>query len=247
MTKTSNKPLSTTRVQIKSCMGIGLWFLTPYFYLSPVQAETIVNISDFANEPLSAWESKSFDGETSYDIMTDADAPVDSPSGATRHILVARSNSSASGLFKRQRIDLQETPYLNWRWRIDKGITNANGSIDETQKSGDDYAARIYVIVDGKLIRINSKAVNYVWSSHQAAGSRWDNAFAPNNAKMLAVRGKDDTTGQWRQEKRHVANDFKLLFNRDVRYIDAVAIMTDTDNTQQQAQAAYADIYFSAD
>ena len=36
------------------------------------------------------------------------------------------------------------------------------------------------------------------------------------------------------------------LVGEDVRYIDAVAVMTDTDDTGQQATANYGDIYFTA-
>jgi len=63
---------------------------------------------------------------------------------------------------------------------------------------------------------------------------------------MIAVRGAQDKPGGWVREKRNVRADFKRLFGKDIRYIDAVAIMTDTDNSGQQASAAYADVFFSA-
>jgi hypothetical protein len=46
-------------------------------------------------------------------------------------------------------------------------------------------------------------------------------------------------------ERRDVRADFKTCFNDDITFIDAVAIMTDTDNSQQEATAWYGDIFFS--
>jgi len=191
-----------------------------------------VNISDFANEQLQGWERKSFEGTTQYQVAQEGNLSI----------LKATSRDAASGVAKRMRVDLQQTPFLNWTWRIGNQLQGVN----EQSKSGDDYPARLYVVVDGGLIPWNSKAVNYVWASTSARGQSWGNAFLPNNAKMIAVRGAQDKPGGWVREKRNVRADFKRLFGKDIRYIDAVAIMTDTDNSGQQASAAYADVFFSA-
>jgi len=61
------------------------------------------------------------------------------------------------------------------------------------------------------------------------------------------TRGTGDGTGTWVTEKRNVREDFKKLFGKDITSIDAVAIMTDTDNSGLRARAAYGDIYFTAD
>jgi len=62
---------------------------------------------------------------------------------------------------------------------------------------------------------------------------------------MVAVRTSSDKTETWYSEKRDVGADFKQLTGEGVRYIDAVAIMTDTDNSHDKAMAYYGDIYFS--
>jgi hypothetical protein len=48
-------------------------------------------------------------------------------------------------------------------------------------------------------------------------------------------------------EKRNILADLKQFVGEDIRYIDAVAVMTDTDNTNSKATAYYGDIYFSKD
>ncbi len=199
---------------------------------SPIMASENVVVGEFSKGQLAGWETKAFSGTTQYQISAEGNTKV----------LTATSNSAASGLGKKVNIDLTKTPVMNWSWRID----NKLGTLDEQSKQGDDYAARIYVIVDGGIIPWNTKAMNYVWSSNQPRGTTWDNAYLPKNAKMTAVRGSEDKVGGWVREKRNVRADFKRIFGKDITEIDGVAIMTDTDNGKGQATAAYGDIFFSA-
>lgn len=199
-------------------------------------------IADFSTENLKDWQSKSFVGETEYTIVQIDDKTA----------LKAHSKHSASGLAKETRIDLLKTPFVNWSWKINHGLPGLN----EITKDGDDYAARLYVVKSGGWKVWNTIALNYVWSSNQPAGSTWNNAFVGDNAKMFSVKGKEATVGVWATEKRNVYQDLILMFgdkgtdkdNQEAyRYLDAVALMTDTDNSQLEATAYYSDIYFSAD
>lgn len=40
-------------------------------------------------------------------------------------------------------------------------------------------------------------------------------------------------------------DDFKRYFSKEVRYVDAVAFMTDSDNTGRRAVAYYGDMFFA--
>lgn len=191
----------------------------------------IIKIGAFAAEKLQAWQHKQFEGETSYSVIL-----MDGKS-----VIKAESSASASGLFKKRRIDLWQTPYLNWSWRIKNRLTHLNEQI----KSGDDYAARIYIVVGGGWALWNTKAINYVWSGTSPKGKIWPNAFAGKQTMMFAIRSAEDPVTTWLIEKRNVRDDLQTVFGRDFRYIDAIALMTDTDNSQGKATAYYGDIYFS--
>ncbi len=188
-------------------------------------------IGPFSISGLVGWQSKSFLDLTDYQLVLDQDDQV----------LKANSNGKASALIYKQRIDLHQTPWLNWRWKIEQPLAgNA-----ETTKSGDDYAARIYVIIDGGMLKWRSKALTYVWSSRSGDIPDWPNAFVPKNAMMIAVRNAEHDIDTWHSEKRNVLTDLEQAFGQEIRYIDAVAIMTDTDNTGQSASAFYGDLFFS--
>ena len=62
---------------------------------------------------------------------------------------------------------------------------------------------------------------------------------------MIALRSSSDQTGTWYSEKRNILADLQHQFGEDIRYIDAVAIMTDTDDSSGKVTAYYGDIYFS--
>lgn len=185
----------------------------------------------FSASDLASWQEKVFSGHTDYKIIQ----------LENEHVLKAESHSSASGLVKEQRIDLFKTPFLNWRWRVEKHL----GENNEQSKAGDDYSARIYVVVSGGWAFWTTKAINYVWASNTKKNTIWPNAYAGKSAMMIALRSSDDKTGTWFQEKRNILVDLKEQFGSGIRYIDAIAIMTDTDNAKGDAVSYYGDIFFS--
>ena len=196
-------------------------------------ADSELAIGEFSHNRLDGWQHKSFQGETQYRLQA-----LD---GVT--VLTADSHAAASGLFKQQVIDLDQTPFLNWSWRIGKRLSGLN----EQSKVGDDYAARVYVVVKGGLAFWQTRAINYVWAGNTQKDSVWANAFAGDHAMMLALRGPEAPLNIWQTEKRDIRADFKQLLGQNIQSIDAVAIMTDTDNSGGQVSAAYGDIWFSKD
>ena len=189
-------------------------------------------VGRFSRDQLDRWQTKTFAGRTDYRLV-ERDG---------RTVLRAVSKGTASGLYREIEVDLDRTPYLHWSWRAGDDL----GSPAERTRAGDDYPARVYVVFSGGLAFWRTESINYVWSSAQARGATWPNAFTAQ-ARMLAVRGKGDATGRWYHERRNVAADYRALFGGDPGTVDAVAVMTDTDNTGKAATAYYGDIYFAAE
>lgn len=196
-------------------------------------ADAPLHIGEFSTGNLAQWEPKSFHQQTLYSLVAD--------DNAQQQVLKAVSKDSASGLVKKQRIDLTKTPFITWRWKISNTLPN----VQERTKAGDDYAARLYVVLDGGLLFWQTKSINYVWASNLPKQTVWPNAYAGDAVQMVALRGKADPLNTWMTEKRNVREDFKRYLGLDVQYIDAVALMTDTDNSHQAATAFYGDISFS--
>ena len=175
------------------------------------------------------WEHKSFVGNTAYSVVYDEQIQ--------QKVILANSSQSASGLFFEKKIDLNKTPFLSWSWRVEKFPTVNN----EKTKSGDDFAARIYVVTQDGWTFLSTKAISYVWSSQAHTNDVWPNPFTKSSAMMLAVRGVEDGSG-WVTEKRNIKADLQKLFGKEIRYIKAIAIMTDTDNSKSSATSYYSNI-----
>jgi hypothetical protein len=196
------------------------------------RSDTIIEVGRFAERDRIGWQVQQFEGETAYSFEQ-----VDGRQG-----LRAVSQGSASGLYRKMKVDLARTPYMEWSWRV-AGVLQ---DVDERTRSGDDYPARVYVVVSGGLAFWRTRSLVYVWSSNQPTGSTWNNAFTPN-ARVMALRSGTTDANRWVHEKRNLIADFRQLFGNDIHEIDVVAIMTDTDNSDQSATAWYGDITFVPD
>jgi hypothetical protein len=186
---------------------------------------------EFAPAGIAAWSERSFEGATRYQLVEPAEA------GAGHAALRADcSEATASGRLLEREIDLDQTPILEWRWRVDA----IYDGLDERARSGDDYPARVYVVAK-RWPAFRSRAINYVWSSGQPVGASWPNAFS-DAFMMVSVQSGGDALGQWITERRDIRADFRRLHDMEIDTVDALAIMTDCDNAEQSSAAWYGPI-----
>lgn len=191
----------------------------------------------------------SIDEHTSYTLIKDKNI----------NVVKAESNKSASGLTKVIRFNPKEYPYLSWRWKVNKTISGT----DVTKKSGDDYAARIYVMFDydvkdlpeaeqsrvgwykffnGKLPPLAT--INYIWANKADVGNIISSAYT-SRVKMVTLKNKDSALQKWHVEERNIYEDYKKAFGEEPKEVISLAIMTDTDNTNSMAESYFGDIVVS--
>lgn len=171
--------------------------------------------------------------------------------------LEVRSEGSMSLLGRPVSVDLARTPVLCWRWRVDAPLQAA----DMSRKSGDDYAARLYVSLalpeaDKSLglraqLRIArtiwgpsvpDAAINYVWDNRNAVGTERPNAYT-DRTTMVVLRSGATDAGGWVQERRHVGRDAARLYGASATPVQ-LAVTADTDNTGESARAGFADLHW---
>lgn len=175
-------------------------------------------------------------------------------------VVRAETDSSASGLIARKRIDPVATPVINWRWRV----SNIYNKGDASKKSGDDYPARIYVAFAFEPSRagffekagraaanilydeeIPGSALNYIWANKLEVGRIVPNAFS-DRTRMIAVDSGAGKTGRWTLHRRNIVTDYKQAFGHEPPQIIGIGIMSDSDNTGESATAWYGDISLSS-
>jgi hypothetical protein len=188
-----------------------------------------IQVSHFSTEGLAGWKPKIFKGSTEYLIQQE--------NGRT--VVKAVSHAAASGMVRKIHFEPSTYRYMRWSWKIAHTVKGG----DEKSKAGDDYAARVYVIFPGQYFW-QMKAINYIWANRLPMGEYVPNPFA-SAAKMLAVECGNGKAGQWVFEERDLLADYRLMFGTEPPAADAIAIMTDTDNTGGNAEAWYGEISLS--
>ena len=170
----------------------------------------------------------------------------------------AKAQASMALLARPVDIDLSTMPVLCWRWRIDAPLRSA----DMRSKSGDDYAARVYItfvlkpesmdLATRTKLRIGralfgqhlpDAALNYVWDNRQPIGTRQANTYT-DRARMIVLRSGAADAGRWVTERRDVLADARHEFGDGLLGVRQLALASDTDNTGEAAQAGFADLHF---
>jgi hypothetical protein len=174
-------------------------------------------------------------------------------------VLHAESECSASGLLHPLRgVDLEKTPLLRWRWRVEEGLAPG----DERSRGGDDFAARVYVTFAfepegagfferaahslGTALYGESmpgSSLNYVWSSQAPPGARWRNPYTASSQMIVAASG---AASGWREVEVDLLADYERAFSHAAPPPLFLALMTDTDDRCARARASYADFRFAA-
>lgn len=193
---------------------------------SRIPPECEIIIDDFADGIKPGWIPKSFKGKTEY-IWTVEDG---------KPFIKAISNNAASGLFYKIEYDSQKHPYITWNWKVDNIIAGG----DASQKSGDDYGARIYVVFPSFFFW-NTRAINYIWANKLPKNQAVPNPYTSNDI-MISVESGPSNTGKWITETRNVYEDYIRYFGEEPPKVGAIAIMTDTDNTGESTSASYGPI-----
>ena len=177
-----------------------------------------------------------------------------------RPALEAIVDRSMSLLARPIRVDLDKTPVLCWRWYVDGPVKKA----DMTRRSGDDYAARVYVAFDmpdsalspatrlklrmarglfGK--NVPDAAVVYVWDNIHAVGTARKSSYTDRSQLVVTETGVGQA-GKWVAERADLAADFSRAFQKQPGTPIQLAIAADGDNTGSSGRAAFADIHFVA-
>ncbi|MFC1523161.1 DUF3047 domain-containing protein [Thermodesulfobacteriota bacterium] len=191
--------------------------------------QEVIIIDDFTDGLDGKWQVKSFTGNTRYTHFSD-----------NKHAgIMAVSKGTASGLYHELKYSPRDYPYLSWSWKIQHILSTG----DATTKSGDDYAARIYIIFPS-LFFWKTKVLNYIWANKLPKGEAIPSSYTKNSI-MIAVESGNENSGRWMKETRNIHEDFLRHFGSPPPKVGAIALMTDTDNTGEEALAWYGPITIS--
>jgi DUF3047 family protein len=155
-----------------------------------------------------------------------------------QRVLMAESDRSASGLWRMLMLHPRPGDTLSWRWRVKESLTSNRS---ERSRKGDDYAARVFVVFEPHFLSWKTRALCYVWASHEAPGSLYDSPHA-KTVKTIVLQSGNAKAREWVREERDLVSDYRRAFGSEPALISAVALMVDTDDTGLKAQAWFDDL-----
>ena len=204
-------------------------------FLSSVSAAQEKIIFEFTENELSGLKVRKVRGADAKTIYTIG-------KNENGNYLKAVADNAASGLGKEIKIDLNDTPFINISWKVEKDLKG----IKENTKKGHDFAARVFVIKKTGATPLSNRAINYVYSSNMNIDDYKPSPYTKKSIDYVLSTTKINLD-EWVTVKANVKEDFKKLHKLDVKELDGVAIMVDTDNSKMKAISYYQNIFFSSE
>ena len=166
-------------------------------------------------------------------------------------MLRAEAHAAASGLVYKHTFDVARYPILTWRWKTE--AVYAKG--DARRKDGDDYPIRVYVVFKYDPRRAGFRmrtayglakqlygeypphsSLNYIWANREQEQRILSSPYT-DRSKMVIRRAGTNDIGRWVEERVNILDDYRSAFGEDPPSEASLAIMTDSDNTEENGVA----------
>ena len=177
-----------------------------------------------------------------------------------RDSVQAESKSSASMLRQRLRIAPEQLGRLSFDWQVENLLDGA----DMTAQGRDDSPARLVLAFGGDRQKFSPRnamlnelaraltgedmpyaTLMYVWSNEQPVGTVIVHPRT-DRVRKIVVESGPMRLKQWLHYERDVRADFEKAFGEAPGELQALGIMTDSDNTQSRTRAWYGPIKLEA-
>lgn len=180
-----------------------------------------------------SWQSGQTWGLPQYDMT------IEENDGHRVLHLKSRDESSTVSKELKGKINLKETPMLEWSWKV---VTLPKGA-DSRKKNTDDQAAQLYVTWPRFPKELRSQIIGYVWDTTAPAGSIVKSQKTGMVTYVIVRSGTADL-GKWIKERRNVVDDYKKIYGDPPDNPGAISIAIDSDDTASSAESFLGPILF---
>jgi hypothetical protein len=213
--------------------------------IDPVQAEDIHHLGFKNTEIWKQWEKITFPRipETVYIFEEESQT------------VCTLAKASASAITVGFPGTLEKYPILSWEWKINQVLKKG----DARKKEGDDYAARIYINFerDTRLSwwerararifetfygqAIPGQTLTFIWANQLKVGKIIPSPYT-QHAQMVVLQSGNNRAGEWVRQEVNLLDWYQYAFKNAPPPVHSIAIMTDSDNTGETAQACFRNI-----
>lgn len=147
-------------------------------------------------------------------------------------------NQSATALYQRVRLAGAALQCVRWSWKVD--VIHSSADIRDLER--EDFAAKVmFVFGEPSLFYKNIPTLAYVWTSTPIADGTLIQSKRFSSLFYIQLHGAP-SVGQWQQEKRDVAEDYRRIFHKEPGELGYIAIFNDNDQTREPASAVFGPI-----
>lgn len=197
-----------------------------------------VVVEDWSKVPVGAkgippgWKGQQW-GSPAYDFVVTDDGG--------KKVLHLKSKDEGSTISRevKGKVDLKETPVLEWSWKM---VTLPKGG-NSCVKAADDQAGQVFVMWPRFPEQVRSRIIGYVWDTTQPAGKVCKSEKS-GMVTYVVVRSGPADVGKWFTERRNVAQDFKRIYGEEPEGPGVVSISIDSNDTRSTSEAFVGGILF---
>ena len=180
------------------------------------------------------WQKQRW-GSPTYDFAIEQDGG--------RKVLHMKSASDSSNISKelKGKVNLKETPILEWTWKA----TVLPPGADSRKKETDDQAAQVYVTWPRFPEAVRSQVIGYVWDTTAPVGSIIKSQKT-GTVTYVVIRSGPEELGKWITERRNVREDFRKVYGDDPDNPGIISFGIDSDDVKGTAESYMGTIRFTA-
>jgi hypothetical protein len=220
---------------------VGLMFGTFLVLLTAASSGHVVVIEDWSTDAVnrrgipSGWTGEAFGRPAAYDFTIEQDTG--------RRVLHLGSRNEHSTIAKdiTGKVNLKETPILEWSWKAT--VLPTGGDLRRIETT--DMAAQLYIVWPRFPELLRSRIIGYVWDATTAAATIIKSQKT-GTVTFVVVRSGSKDLGKWLTERRNVVEDYAKIFGESPVDPKAITISIDSNDTQSIAESFMGPILFRA-
>ena len=183
----------------------------------------------------SGWKGEGFGQRADYDFTIEQ--------GAGRRFIHLESRDEHSTIARdiTGKVNLKETPILEWTWKAT--ILPTGG--DLRRKETTDMAAQLYVVWPRFPALLRSRIIGYVWDATTPV-TTIVKSQKTGTVTFVVMRSGSGDLGKWLTERRNVAEDYRKIYGEIPDNPGAITISIDSNDTHSTAESFMGPMVFRA-